>query len=191
MVMNKFAAERIREILNNPTAECYAACPLKYKNAATKIVNDYIFLPSSLNSLISILAAYDANDHFTMERYLIQSLANIEFDMPMDWSFGIKKWNEGVYYRLYYRPINNSIDSCDNVELLKTVYLTAIKQLITNISFFADLVLTERTFVFLRPQNLKTELMSNKSVYTGLIDLFTELLKEYDENMQKQAGKAF
>ena len=175
----KSAAEQIREILNSPT-ECYATCPLKYKSAATKIVNDYILLPNSPNSLIIKLSMYNANDNFIMERYLIQSLANIEFDMPMDWSFGIKKWNEGVYYRLYYRPINNSIDSWDNVELLKTVYLTAIKQLITNFPFFADLVLTKQTFMFLKPQNLKIELMSNKSVYIGLIDLFTELLKEYD-----------
>lgn len=181
--MNKFAPEQIREILNSPTIECYAACPLKYKNAATKIVNNYIFLPNSPNGLISILSMYNANDHLITERYLIQSLANIEFDMPYDWSFGIKKWNEGVYYRLYYRPINNNIDSCDDIELLKTLYLTAIKQLITNLSFFADLVLTEQTFMFLKPQNLKTELTSNKSVYTGLIDLFTELLKEYDKNL--------
>ena len=79
----KSAAEQIREILNS--TECYAACPLKYKNAATKIVNDYIFLPNSPDGLIIKLSMYNANDNFIMERYLIQSLANIEFDMPMDW----------------------------------------------------------------------------------------------------------
>lgn len=181
--------KQIDDLFNRANVECYASCPLKYKNAATMVADNYIFLsnsPDSPSGLISRLV-HGANDHLTIERYLIQSLT-AEFSIPCDWTFGIAKWNEGIYYRLYYRPIN-TIHNNDSVELLKTLYLTAIRQLITNFPFFTDLVLTKSTDAFLKPQNLQS--MLNVPVHSGLIDLFTELLREYDKNARKHSESSY